>query len=403
MNNVYLLSVTIQSRVRQSIQFKMEDLKLPDQTIETLEHHGAVSVRPNLSNKLKAYLGQLRSLQGELYAEHCISHGQSHFLLDTEFRKAMVLVERMQTMATACNEELGGSWYSELKNWDQMVAKTIEPLFKNDPDQLDMVTQAYRGIFPSKEEFANALEVEVVGPYPASLEVADNPGETLREQIAQTAAINTSNVYKAAQQGALDRAYKRCAELVDDLDTRYEKNIGLRQVGGSSDRRGAWQVAAEELSLISDHVPGLSNTKQLAQAILDAGRRMVDTKRPAQERSEAFKTFNNFRAALKVELQNVIKNSQSTEGLEHLQRSLSLSNKYQDILSSIRRATTPEELEEYEREAETEAAIYNHRSQALKKELAKRLEFFEASRVSVADEVKETEELIVETEEDCDF
>ena len=109
------------------------------------------------------------------------------------------------------------------------------------------------------------------------------------------------------------------------------------------------------------------------------------------------------RELLTVELQTIIKNAQSTEGLEHLQRSLSLSNKYQDILSSIRRATTPEELEEYEREAQTEAAIYTHRSQALKKEVEKRLEFFEASRVSVADELKETEELVVETEEDCDF
>ena len=166
-NDVFLLNVTVSSKVRQTIQFKMKDLQLPHQTIETLEEHGAVSIRPNLSNLLKEFLSELRLEQSKIYLDHCISHGESHFLMAHHFTDAMAQIRAMRSRLNAMNEALAVEWYSEMRRWEKMVNKTIEPLFA-DPESQELVKAAYMNVFPEKEAFAKAIEIDVVGPLPVS-------------------------------------------------------------------------------------------------------------------------------------------------------------------------------------------------------------------------------------------
>ena len=75
-----------------------------------------------------------------------------------------------------------------------------------------MVREAYMKIFPTAKEFSSPINVCVVGPYPASLERVDDPND-LASQMQEQAAINTSEVLKAAQDGALDSSLAKVAEL----------------------------------------------------------------------------------------------------------------------------------------------------------------------------------------------
>ena len=84
----YLLSCTISASVRQSIQIKFDDLKLPQSVVDTLEKNNTVSLRPNLSNALKSELDALRVMQRELYDGYCIHFGDTHFVTANYFDAA---------------------------------------------------------------------------------------------------------------------------------------------------------------------------------------------------------------------------------------------------------------------------------------------------------------------------
>ena len=58
--NIFILRVEISASVRQSTQIKLDDLRLQKSVIEALEKQQSVSVRPNLSGKLKEFLSYLR-------------------------------------------------------------------------------------------------------------------------------------------------------------------------------------------------------------------------------------------------------------------------------------------------------------------------------------------------------
>ena len=75
MTSHYLLTCSISADVRQSVQIKFDDFKLPKSVIETLQKNNTVSLRPNLSNALKAELDSLRVMQRELYDSYCIHYG----------------------------------------------------------------------------------------------------------------------------------------------------------------------------------------------------------------------------------------------------------------------------------------------------------------------------------------
>lgn len=208
MSDVFILNCSVFATVRQTIQFKMEDLNLPNQVVETLQQHQAVSIRPQLSNKLSQFLSQLRLDQNRLYSDHCISKAETHFLLAEHFEDAVALIEQMQTRAMHFNDDLSASWCEELANWERMVSNTIEPLF-DDENQRALVKAAYLNVFPTQQEYAEAIQILVVGPHPVDLDVAESEEDTLINRIAQTAAVNTSAVYEAAQAGAKDKALER--------------------------------------------------------------------------------------------------------------------------------------------------------------------------------------------------
>jgi len=401
-NDVFLLSVTVASNVRQTIQFKMKDLQLPHQTVETLEEHGAVSIRPNLSNLLKEFLSELRLEQSKIYLDHCISHGETHFLMAHHFTDAMAQIRGMRSRLNAMNEALAVEWYTEMRRWEKMVNKTIEPLFA-DPESQELVKAAYMNVFPEKEAFAKAIEIHVVGPHPVSLDVASSPGDTLQEQMAYEAACNTQAVYTAAQKSAKDKALKRFAVFIDDLDIRNNTNVGDRQTGGNSDRRGSWEVAAEELAVIADHVPGLDLVKEITHSILNQGRRMKNSKLSAHERSEAFTSFNRLREELRTELTTIIGRSESTEGMQALQTSLSVTSEYQNILSGMKHCDTEQQLEEILLQAETFTLCSNQRVKAINQAAQRQREFIAAKHVSVDKELETIEEIKTQSEEDCDF
>ena len=401
-NDVFLLNVTVSSKVRQTIQFKMKDLQLPHQTIETLEEHGAVSIRPNLSNLLKEFLSELRLEQSKIYLDHCISHGESHFLMAHHFTDAMAQIRAMRSRLNAMNEALAVEWYSEMRRWEKMVNKTIEPLFA-DPESQELVKAAYMNVFPEKEAFAKAIEIDVVGPLPVSLDVASSPGDTLQEQMAYEAACNTQAVYTAAQKNAKDKALKRFAVFIDDLDIRISTNVGDRQTGGNSDRRGSWEVAAEELAVIADHVPGLDLVKEITHNILNQGRRMKNSKLSARERSEAFTAFNRLREELRTELTTIVGRSESTEGMQALQTSLSVTSEYQNILSGMKHCETNQQLEEILLQAETFTLCSNQRVKAINQAAQRQREFIAAKHVSVDQELETIEEIKNQSEEDIDF
>ena len=300
------------------------------------------------------------------------------------------------------NEALAVEWYSEMRRWEKMVNKTIEPLFA-DPESQELVKAAYMNVFPEKEAFAKAIEIDVVGPLPVSLDVASSPGDTLQEQMAYEAACNTQAVYTAAQKNAKDKALKRFAVFIDDLDIRISTNVGDRQTGGNSDRRGSWEVAAEELAVIADHVPGLDLVKEITHNILNQGRRMKNSKLSARERSEAFTAFNRLREELRTELTTIVGRSESTEGMQALQTSLSVTSEYQNILSGMKHCETNQQLEEILLQAETFTLCSNQRVKAINQAAQRQREFIAAKHVSVDQELETIEEIKNQSEEDIDF
>ena len=399
MSDVFILNCSVFATVRQTIQFKMEDLNLPNQVVETLQQHQAVSIRPQLSNKLSQFLSQLRLDQNRLYSDHCISKAETHFLLAEHFEDAVALIEQMQTRAMHFNDDLSASWCEELANWERMVSNTIEPLF-DDENQRALVKAAYLNVFPTQREYAEAIQILVVGPHPVDLDVAESEEDTLINRIAQTAAVNTSAVYEAAQAGAKDKALERCAILLDDLDTRNAQNISDRQTGGTSNRRGSWEVAAQELSLISSHVPGLNKIAQIAQSLIDHGRSMRDPLAPAADRSRSFESWTNSKKQLKDELKCLVRDSESSQGLQSLHKSLCLSDTYSELKENIQQAQSQEQLDQLAATVDTESAIYKQRIKTLEKLFTKRTEYIQALSLSAGDTLKEIQN---EEPDACDF
>ena len=399
MENVFLLHCSISANVRQSTQIKFDDLKLPKSVVETLEKQQAVSVRPNLSGKLKEYLCALRIMQRKLYDSCTIHRGDVHFLHADYFNEAVSLINDIKEEARSYNEILKSLWTEEFEKWSDTVNGFLEPLFE-DEIELKMAKEAYLKLFPTKAEFEAPIEVFVVGPNPINLEVATSAGTDLQQEILCTAAVNTAEVLKAAQASAADRALEKASELLDDLDVRITAKVGDRQTG-SSKRRGSWQITAEQLKLISAHCEGFDNLSSLTNELLDCGKQLnaplLKDKRVAYARYEEVKT------KLRDELELIVKRRDSSEGLETLKKSLALSNSYRSLLTKIQEADSKEQLEALEEEIDTELDIYAQRSKHLQKLFDQRKEFVEYAKVGLEQAIKEVQAIEVTTTEDCDF
>ena len=371
MTSHYLLACSISADVRQSVQIKFDDLKLPQSVIETLEQNNTVSLRPNLSNSLKAELDALRVIQRELYDSYCIHYGDSHFVTSNYFQCANALIKDIRKAAKEANERLKDLWQEEYDAWHQTAYNILRPLFRED-DEFRLAHEAYLKLFPTREEYQAPIRVSVLGPLPISLEKVDKPIDgDLASLLAYENQINTQQVLEAARSNAADKALQISAELLDDLDVRGSHKIG-RQQTGSTKKRGSWQLTAEKLKLISDSVPGFEKLADLAAELLSTGTRIQADDRAT--RQKATEDFINVQQTIRDELESICDDRDASKGLEKLKKSLALSSQYKTLCERITAAENVGALNLLVKDANLELDIYAQRSKQLKKLINQRKE-----------------------------
>jgi len=190
----------------------------------------------------------------------------------------------------------------------------------------------------------------------------------------------------AAKEGAADRAFMKAAKLIDDLDVRKATNVSERQTG-SAKARGSWQLIAQDLQLISKHCEGFDGVAALAESLLEIGVNLQSS--VPKIRNEAFSQFAEIKRAIRRELDSIVEARNSTKGLEALQKSLSLSGEYADLLAQIEQVTTQAELDEISSLVEVEKGIYQQRAKELQKSVTTKAELLKASSISFNNTVKE--------------
>jgi len=400
-DKIFLLHCSVSASVRQSTQIKMADLQLPDTVIDVLEKQQSVSVRPTLSGKLKEFLNLLRIEQRKLYDECTIHNGDVHFLHEDYFEEAMQRIAKIRSDASNYNEQLNELWLEEYTRWSNTVEGFLEPLFRDDREGFKLAKEAYLTIFPTKQEFENPIKVFVVGPNPVSMEVSDSKEEhSISTAIQEAAVFNTNEVLEAAREGAADRALAKAAELLDDLDVRVSSKVGERQTGGSK-RRGSWQITAETLQLITRHCPGFENLSTLSNDLLDVGVRLQsDT---AKVKNQAFKDYADLKTKIREELQSIVESRNSSDGLESLKRSLTLSGTYRDLLAKINSADNQDQLDQLYHELQIEKDVYHQRAKHLQTLFDQRAELVKAQSANLDDLIDEVKTIEAESTDDLDF
>lgn len=405
MTSHYLLSCSISADVRQSVQIKFDDLKLPVSVIETLQRNNTVSLRPNLSNALKAELDSLRIMQRELYDSYCIHYGDTHFVTASYFYSAKTLIKQIRDSATEANDRLKDLWESEYNSWQETAEGILKPLFA-DSDEFKLAFSAYMKFFPTKEEYKTPIRVSVLGPLPASMERVEKPVEgDIDSLIAYENQINTQQVLEAARNNAADKALMISAELLDDLDARSSTKVGRQQTGGDK-KRGSWQMTAQKLKLISDSVPGFDNLTLLADRLLQAGVDIQSTERVT--RNKGADDFHEVQDLIRSELETICDQRDSSKGLETLKQSLSLSNNYKTLCERIKTTENASALNLLIKNANLELDIYAQRSKQLNKLINQRKEFIGVAGENLDDLIStivesETEEFELTTDSEVDF
>jgi hypothetical protein len=387
----YLLSCSISADVRQSVQIKFDDLKLPKSVIDTLEEANTVSIRPNLSNALKKELDQLRIRQRELYDGYCIHYGDSHFVTSSYFYDANELIKEIRKEAEQANLRMKEVWEDEFDRWQKTTESILRPLFVDDVEY-KMAFEAYMRFFPTKEEYKKPIRVSVLGPLPVTLEKVSKPiEEDVDALIAYENSVNTQQVLQAAKQNAADRALNLGAQLLDDLDARHVSKIGKQQTG-SPKKRGSWQITAERLQLISNSVPGFEVLTRLTENLLDIGNRLQA--KDFNVRNEASTDLVATQDEIRKELAEICSSRDSSQGLEKLKQSLALSTSYKTLCEKIKSAENSNALNLLMRDVNLEVDIYEQRSKQLKKLIAQRKELIEDASDNIdqlISEVKETD------------
>jgi len=376
MTTHYLLTCSISADVRQSVQIKFDDLKLPKTVVETLQRNNTVSLRPNLSNALKAELDSLRVMQRDLYDSYCIHSGDAHFVTSSYFYLANERIKDIRKEAQNANDRLKDLWEQEFESWQQTAEGILKPLFR-DSDEFKLAFDAYMKFFPTKEEYKAPIRVSVLGPLPVSMERVSKPIEgDFQSLVAYENQINTQQVLEAARNNAADRALLIGAELLDDLDVRSITKIGRQQTGGDK-KRGSWQITAQKLKLISDSVPGFENLSDLADRLLKAGNDIQANDRAVRQKGT--KDFYAVQDEIRSELSEICQTRDSSKGLEMLKQSLALSSTYKLLCDRIKNAENSNALNLLIKDANVEIDIYAQRSKHLNKLIEQRKELIGAA------------------------
>lgn len=392
MTSHYLLTCSISADVRQSVQIKFDDLKLPKTVVETLQKNNTVSLRPNLSNALKTELDALRVLQRDLYDSYCIHSGDAHFVTSSYFYLANELIKEIRKAASQANDRLKDLWEQEYEAWQQTAEGILKPLFQ-DSDEFNLAFGAYMKFFPTKEEYKAPIRVSVLGPLPVSMEPVSKPLEgDLHALAAYENQINTQQVLEAARNNAADKALLIGAELLDDLDVRHVTKVGRQQTGGDK-KRGSWQLTAQKLKLISDSVPGFENLAELSERLLKAGSDLQAKDRAV--RQTGTDDFYKVQEEIREELTAICNTRDSSKGLETLKQSLALSSTYKTLCDRIKTAENSNSLNLLVKDANIQIDVYAQRSKQLNKLIAQRKELIEAAGDNLnklIGEIKDTEE-----------
>lgn len=407
MTTHYLLACSISADVRQSVQIKFDDLKLPQSVIETLEKNNTVSLRPNLSNSLKGELDSLRVMQRELYDSYCIHYGDSHFVTSNYFQCANDLIKEIRKAADAANDRLKDLWKDEFDAWSETAHGILRPLF-GDSDEFKLAHEAYLRLFPTCEEYKAPIRVSVLGPLPVSLVKVNKPIDgDLESLMAYENQINTQQVLEAARNSAADRALQISAELLDDLDVRGVTKIGKQQTGGTR-KRGSWQLTAEKLKLISDSVPGFDNLTKLADELLQAGHNLQAEDRAVRQKGT--EDFYRVQEEIRTELESICSTRDESKGLDKLKQSLALSSQYKTLCDRIQNAENINSLNLLVKDANVELDVYAQRSKQLKKLINQRKELIGAAGEKLDELLAElstaapvADEAIKEAPEEADF
>ena len=402
MTTHYLLTCSVSADVRQSVQIKFDDLKLPKTVIETLQKNNTVSLRPNLSNALKTELDALRVMQRDLYDSYCIHSGDAHFVTSSYFYLANELIKDIRKEAKAANERLKDLWEQEYTAWQQTAEGILKPLF-DDSDEFNLAFDAYMRFFPTKEEYKAPIRISVLGPLPVSMEPVNKPVEGDLNSLARYEnQINTQQVLEAARNNAADKALLIGAELLDDLDVRHVTKIGKQQTGGDK-KRGSWQLTAQKLKLISDSVPGFDNLTVLADRLLQAGNDLQ-----AKDRAVRQKGTDEFYAVqeeIRTELAAICDSRDSSKGLEMLKQSLALSSTYKTLCERIKTAENTNSLNLLIKDANLQIDVYAQRSKQLNKLINQRKELIEAAGDNLTQLISEIKDVDAEQTktDDVDF
>lgn len=376
MTTHYLLTCSISADVRQSVQIKFDDLKLPKTVVETLQRNNTVSLRPNLSNALKAELDSLRVMQRDLYDSYCIHSGDAHFVTSSYFYLANERIKDIRKEAQNANDRLKDLWEQEFESWQQTAEGILKPLFQ-DSDEFKLAFDAYMKFFPTKEEYKAPIRVSVLGPLPVSMERVSKPIEgDFQSLVAYENQINTQQVLEAARNNAADRALLIGAELLDDLDVRSITKIGRQQTGGDK-KRGSWQITAQKLKLISDSVPGFENLSDLADRLLKAGGDIQANDRAVRQKGT--EDFYAVQDEIRSELSEICQTRDSSKGLDMLKQSLALSSTYKLLCDRIKNAENSNALNLLIKDANVEIDVYAQRSKHLNKLIEQRKELIGAA------------------------
>lgn len=396
--DAYLLRCSVSASVRQTVQIQFEDMNLPEDVIDTLVKANSISIRPNLSNALKAGLDKTRSLQRLLYDRCTISHGDEHFLHPDFFDEAMSYIDQIKEAANEANAEINQAWHKELELWTGTVDNFFSPLIK-DPHTLRVCREAYLQVFPLKEDFTNPISVNIVGPFPANLEVVDEP-LSLQDQINNTAAIETSKMLEAAKAGSKDRCFGLIGSLVDDLDARPANKVGDRVLSTNEKKRGSWQIAFQELTLAAAHNPMLKDIAKFVGDLIECGKRMQGPK--GAKRIEAREQYIEIKQDIRNEAKKLLAAADSSKGFEALQMSLSLSNQYENLIDQLKDCDSQEDLDAMREEVGSQSSVFKFRARNLERVFASVQERVTA-RSHLESTAQALENVHVESEQDCDF
>ena len=106
---------------------------------------------------------------------------------------------------------------------------------------------------------------------------------------------------------------------------------------------------------------------------------------------EATKAFAMTKAKIREELKRIVSKRDSTDGLEAVKKSLSLSGTFKDLVNRINMADSEEELTSIEEELKIETSVYQQRAKHLQKLFEQRSELISIQSGSIAkalDEIK---------------